>query len=134
MNFLDNLIEKLSAGDMPNHFTRAMGQLIRQAREEAGFSQRDLAEKIYRRQAALSDMENGKMEANASTLTLLSYHLQKPISYFFPDKYSPYKNTDEISDLLKEILIYLNKLDDEDKVRVLAQIKAISKISASRLQ
>lgn len=60
-----------------------MGELIRKAREEAGFSQRELAERIYRCQAALSDMENGKMEPNASTLTLLSHYLNMSITYFF---------------------------------------------------
>ena len=88
MDILENMLEKLTAGDMPNHFTLAMGELIRQAREEARFSQRELADKIYRLQAAFSDMENGKIEPNASTLTFLSYHLNKPISYFFPDRYN----------------------------------------------
>ena len=97
MNIFESLLEKLSAGDMPNHFTRAMGELIHKAREEEGFSQRELAKKIYRRQAALSDMENGKMEPNASTLTFLSYHLNKPISYFFPDRYAPEKNLGELT-------------------------------------
>ena len=128
MNLIDGLLEKLSAGDMPNHFTRAMGELIRQAREEAGFSQRELAEKIYRRQAALSDMENGKMEPNASTLTLLSYHLNKPISYFFPDRYTPEKNLGGLSDLEKEILIYIKQLDESDQVRILVQLSALAKL------
>jgi len=86
MDFPNSLLEKFTSGDMPNHFTRAMGELIRKAREDSGFSQRDLAQKIYRRQAALSEMENGKMEPNTSTLTLLSYHLNKPISYFSPER------------------------------------------------
>ena len=48
MNFHESLFEKHSAGDMPNHFIRAMGVLIRQAREESGDSQRKLADKIFR--------------------------------------------------------------------------------------
>jgi len=118
MNFLDSLLEKLSAGDMPNHFTIAMGKLIRQAREESG----------YRRQAALSDMENGKMEPNASTLTLLSYYLNKPISYFFPDRYTPEKNLGELTDREKEILMYVKQLDKSDQIRILAQLQALSKL------
>lgn len=128
MNTLENMLEKLTAGDMPNHFTRAMGELIRQAREEAGLSQRELAEKIYRRQAALSDIENGKMEPNASTITLLSFHLNKPISYFFPEKYKYENVLEELSDLELEILLYTKKLDSSDQVRILAQIKALSKL------
>ncbi len=71
MKLVDRISEKLAAGDVPNKFTIKMGELIRNAREDSGLSQRELAELIYRRQAALSDMENGKMEPNASTLTLL---------------------------------------------------------------
>jgi transcriptional regulator with XRE-family HTH domain len=129
MNFLESLLEKLSAGDMPNHFTRAMGELIRKAREESGYSQRDLAQKIFRRQAALSDMENGKMEPNASTLTLLSHYLKKPISYFFPDRYTPEKNLGEFSDIEKEILMYVKQLDPNDQIKIQAQIKALSKLN-----
>jgi len=127
MNFIDGLLEKLSAGDIPNHFTRAIGELIRKARKEAGLSQRDLAEKIYRRQAALSDMENGKMEPNSSTLTFLSFHLNKPISYFFPDRYAPEKNVGELSDLEKEIVRYIKKLEVQDQRKMLAQLIALSK-------
>jgi transcriptional regulator with XRE-family HTH domain len=128
MNLIDGLLEKLTAGDMPNHFTRAMGELIRQAREEAGFSQRELSEKIYRRQAALSDMENGKMEPNASTLVYLAFNLNKPISYFFPRPYSPESNLEKLSDLEKEILLYAKKLDQRDQLKIAAQLRALSKI------
>ena len=129
MNLLDSLLEKLSAGDLPNKFTLSMGELIRVARKETGFSQRELAELINRRQAALSDIENGKMEPNASTLTILSYHLNKPISYFFPNRYTPEKNLDEFSDLEKEIIIYIKKIDQDDKIRILAHLKAIFNLS-----
>ena len=126
MKLLDDFLEKFSVGDIPNRFTIGMGELIRKAREEAGFSQRELAERIYRRQAALSDMENGKMEPNASTLTFLSYHLNKPISYFFPNRYKPERMLDDLSELEKEILIYVNKLNRNDQVKILAQLKALS--------
>ncbi|MHA1280750.1 MAG: helix-turn-helix domain-containing protein [Candidatus Helarchaeota archaeon] len=126
MKFLDSLLENLSAGDLPNKFTLAMGKLIRQAREEMGFSQRELASKIYRRQAALSEMENGKMEPSASTLMSLSYHLNKPISYYFPDQFALEKNLGELTDLEKEIIIYAKQLDRRDQVRILVQLKALS--------
>ncbi len=91
MKLLDDFLEIFSVRDIPNRFTIGMGELIRQAREESGFSQRELASKIYRRQAALSDIENGKMEPNTSTLVFLSYNLNKPILYFFPEPYKPEK-------------------------------------------
>ena len=67
----------------PNTDTLFMGKRIREAREEAGFSQEKLAKLIFKRQATLSDIENGKVEVDASTLNLLSYHLRKPFAYFF---------------------------------------------------
>lgn len=126
MKLLDSVLEKLAAGDLPNKFTLRMGELIRKAREEAGFSQRELAERIYRRQAALSDMENGKMEPNASTLVYLAFNLNKPISYFFPKPYSPDSNLKELTEIEKEILIYTKQLENSDQIRILAQIKALS--------
>ena len=125
MKLIDSLLEKLSAGDLPNKFTLKMGELIRKAREESGFSQRELAERIYRRQAALSDMENGKMEPNASTLIYLAFNLNKPISFFFPKEFSPEKDPNDLSDLEKEILIYAKKLDPQDQKRIVAQLRAL---------
>ncbi|MDY6896423.1 MAG: helix-turn-helix transcriptional regulator [Thermotogota bacterium] len=126
MKLKDKISEKFTAGEMPNTFTIRMGELIRKAREEAGFSQRELAELIYRRQAALSDMENGKMEPNASTLVYLALNLNKPISYFFPKPYNPESNLKELTETEKEILIYTKQLEKSDQVRILAQIKALS--------
>lgn len=128
MRFLGNVFEKLSAGDTPNHFTIAMGKLIHHAREEMGFSQRELATKIYRRQTSLSDMENGKMEPNASTLTFLSYHLNKPISYFFPDRYKHESMLGDLSNSVKEILLYAKQLDKSDQVRIIAQLRALTNL------
>jgi transcriptional regulator with XRE-family HTH domain len=128
MRFLENVFEKLSTGNRPNHFTIAMGKLIRHAREEMGFSQRELATKIHRRQAALSDMENGKMEPNASTLTFLSFHLNKPISYFFPDRYKPESMLGDLTDPEKEILMYARQLVKSDQVRIIAQLRALSSL------
>jgi len=71
-------------GEHPNKFTRYMGNQIKTAREEAGFSQEKMAMLIDLRRATLSDIENGKVEIDASTLSLLSYALRKPLIYFFP--------------------------------------------------
>ena len=69
---------------VPNKLTLQMGELVRQAREDAGLSQTELARKIYRRRATVSDIENGKSEMTISTLTLIAASLDKPISYFLP--------------------------------------------------
>lgn len=67
-----------------NVFPMQVGKLIRQAREEIGMTQALLAEVLGRRQASLSEIENGKMEPDASTLGKLATILGKPLDYFFP--------------------------------------------------
>lgn len=128
MNFLDQLLENLNKGSVPNHFTRAMGELIKKAREESGYSQRELASKIYRRQAALSEMENGLMQPDAETLLTLSYYLKKPISYFFPKRYMPEPEEDSLSEEEKSLLMEVRRLDEDDLKRVIAQVRAIAQL------
>lgn len=111
----------------PNKFTIAMGKLIRKAREEAGLSQKELAEKIHRRQATLSDIETGKVEVSTVTLTGLSVVLNKPLSYFFPwfvyrqlkpEKFTPLE--EELLTLFRQIAgDQLQKLSI-DLIRVMA--------------
>jgi len=69
----------------PNDFTIKMGDLVRQGRETIGISQADLAKKLHRRQATISDIENGKSEISILTLAAFAIVLHKPISYFFPE-------------------------------------------------
>jgi len=70
---------------VPNEFTVEMGAMIKKAREEKGLNQSQLAEKLNRRQATISDIENGKIEIGVLTLVLLAMELNKPISYFIPE-------------------------------------------------
>ena len=70
---------------VPNEFTIQLGKLIKKAREEAGFTQSELAEKLFRRQATISDIENGKIDISIITLVQISQVFYKPISYFLPE-------------------------------------------------
>lgn len=128
--FLDSLLNSLSGKNIrPNKFTIGMRELILAAREEAELNQRELAEKIYRRQAALSDMENGKMEPDASTILLMAHALQKPISYFFP---YPWKTTIEftgLSEKEEDLLIQAKRLSPDDLIRLIAQAKALASLT-----
>ncbi len=67
---------------LPNPFSRALGQRIRAARLARGMSQEELAALIQRRRPAISEMENGKMEPDVSTLLHLARALEKPLDYF----------------------------------------------------
>jgi transcriptional regulator with XRE-family HTH domain len=78
--------------------------LVRQARVDSGLSQAELTEKIYRRRATFSNIENGKVVLDTTTIALLAYYLQKPITYFFPA--SLYRNLkqDELTHLEQELI------------------------------
>ena len=61
-----------------------LGEKIRQARLEAGLSQRQLAgEEITRNMLSL--IENGSAKPSVKTLRYLSRRLEKPLSYFLED-------------------------------------------------
>lgn len=131
---LDRLLEWIQ-GDkeyLPNRLTIGMGKLIRQAREESGLTQAEVARRIYRRQASLSNIENGLMEASASTLVYLSGALDKPITYFFPKgimrDLEPEPRTPELS----ELMIQASRLSPEDVIGFTAQIRAFADLHNSR--
>jgi transcriptional regulator with XRE-family HTH domain len=83
----NEFMEKLMNNKLtvPNEFTREMGNLIKAAREAADLNQTQLAEKLSRRQATISEIENGKIEVSILTLVQLAIVFNKPISYFIPD-------------------------------------------------
>jgi transcriptional regulator with XRE-family HTH domain len=112
----------------PNKQTKAMGELIRKAREEAGLSQEQLAEKIYRRRLAVSEMENGKVEISAWTIPLLAHALNKPITYFYPNHVLKQLTPEELSSLEQELLIHFSNISSDhlrevaiDLVKVVSQ-------------
>ncbi len=96
--------------ERPNKFTLFMGEKIRSAREEAGYSQEKLAQLVYLRRATLSDIENGKNEPNTSTFTLLAYYLKKPLAYFLPEYLYHEIKGEDLTPLENELL--LNFRDD----------------------
>ena len=100
-------------GKPPNQYTKAMGELIKKAREEAGFSQEQLAEKIFRKRLAVSEMENGKVEISAWTLLFLAQSLNKPVSYFFPAQLKNEIQPENLTELELELLIHFRNIWDE---------------------
>jgi transcriptional regulator with XRE-family HTH domain len=127
-DFLDRLQGK--KGDVPNSFTFAMGELIRQARIEAKLSQAELAQKAYFRQAAISQIETGKREVSSSDLLYLSYVLNKPITYFFPRGIMWQKEDEQsLTPLEQELLMQVRHLDDDDLRRLIAQARALVELA-----
>ena len=60
-----------------------LGRRIREAREQLGMSQEDLAMKIGRDQRAVSEYENGKRRISVTELPTFAQVLQVPVMYFF---------------------------------------------------
>jgi len=125
--FRDLLDEMLGyKSSTPNKFTFAMGQFIRQARKEAGLSQAELAKAIYIRQASISEIENGKREVSSSELVYLSFALNKPIIYFFPERYVREIEQEKLSPLFHELIIQAQRLSNNDLKRIITQTKALA--------
>jgi transcriptional regulator with XRE-family HTH domain len=73
------MYEKREQDDKMNRHAR---EKIRQAREETGMSQDELAKHIYKTRGAISDIERGRVQITMGDLVLLAGALQKPITYF----------------------------------------------------
>lgn len=119
----------LNRPEKPNNFTRPMGERIKQARLEKGWSQEELAEKIYRRRASLSEMETGKMEVDASTWYLLAWVLEKPLIYFLGERWrQKFAATGlELSSEQQELLKEFNRLESPALKRAaIQQIRALA--------
>jgi transcriptional regulator with XRE-family HTH domain len=123
MAMLSRFLDSFYKGNVPNKFTVGMGELIRKARLEAKMSQAELAQKAHFRQAAISQIEAGKREVTATDLLYLSYSLNKPIIYFFPQWLKLEKSEEgDLTPLEKELLLVSRKLDSDDDLRRLIAI------------
>lgn len=65
----------------PNDHIR---QKLREAREQAAMSQRELAERFGSAQVTISDLERGRTKVNAGDLVRLARILGKSVTYFLP--------------------------------------------------
>ncbi|MCH8093413.1 MAG: helix-turn-helix domain-containing protein [Chloroflexi bacterium] len=120
-------IKKPSATDesFPDALTRDMGKRIRRARDDSGMTQAELAEQISRRQASVSDMENGKMDISAGTLARMANALDKPMTYFFPTWLSDILQPEKLSPEESELLSLAQKLSTEDLRSFIIQVRAL---------
>lgn len=132
---LNKLIDLFAPDEpLPNKFTVYMGERIYDARTEAGISQQELAQKIYKRQAALSDYENGKAIVNSDTLGFLAIILNKPLEYFYPpysyQKTSPEDLSPFEDELIKNFRYHV--VSDEFRKLVIDVIKAIGQFNIDK--
>jgi transcriptional regulator with XRE-family HTH domain len=121
----DKIAEYLNKPILPNKLTEYMGEQIRSARKDAFMSQAELAEGAYMRQAAISDIENGKREINASELMNICMALNKPASSLYPPIFRSLISPDQdISEKQKELLSLTRRIMDEDFERLLIIARA----------
>jgi len=118
----------------PNKFTIYLGNQIQKARLEAGLSQEELSNYIYKRRATVSDIENGKGEVDASTLALLAHILNKPLGYFYPPYLYQEIKQEDLSPLENELLIYFRQIVDETlQEAVIKQVKVFGDFDPKQL-
>jgi len=113
---------------------RDMGQKIRRAREGADMTQADLATRIQRRQASLSDIENGKMEASPGTLVRIASALNKPIAHFFPDWAVSKIKPEDLSPMQQELLTNASMLTKDEMENIIIQVRALAHRNDLRYQ
>ena len=131
----EKIIEMLAYKEpRPNKYTIFLGNQIQKARLEAGLSQEELSEYIYKRRATVSDIENGKGEVDASTLALLAHILKKPLGYFYPPYLYQELKQEDLSPLENELLLQFRKIVDDTLQEVaIKQVKAMGEFDPTQL-
>jgi transcriptional regulator with XRE-family HTH domain len=132
---LDKFLDYLAYGEPhPNDFTRYLGEQIKKAREESKMSQKELAGLIHKRQATVSDIENGKGEVDTSTLALLAHVLNKPFGYFYPWFLYKEIKQESLTPLENELIIQFRKIwDDTLRKLVIDQVRIVGEYNPKDL-
>lgn len=106
---------------------KGIGNRIREAREQKGWTQTQLAKAVYKSQGNISDYERGRLAINAVDLMLIALHLEKPITFFFPKKVTGVTQGD-LTDKEKELIHYTQDIPDEMFELLLHQAKKYREI------
>ena len=97
---------------------KLFGARIKQAREERGISQEELARLLSRDQRAISEYENGKRRLAAIDLPALAKVLDVSLLYFFEDAAN-------IHDLDQTLLQEFHRLSTPEMRKVLIEIARV---------
>jgi transcriptional regulator with XRE-family HTH domain len=100
-----------------------IGARIRQARERAGMSQKDLAFAVGKDQKAISEYENGSRKMYAVELATFAQVLHVSISFFLPVEFE----TDNLDTLLLSEFHSLSS--DADKQDLINTVRSIVQIA-----
>lgn len=100
--------------------------MIRQAPEDKGMMQSGQAEISYLKQSSISKIEAGTRSVAAEEILYLSYALDKPIIYFFPEEFSYELRENRLSVLEKELLMHVRRLENDDLRKLIVQARALA--------
>ncbi len=109
-----------------------IGEKIRQARKEKGWTQSQLAEAVDKSQNNISDYERGRLEISVVDLMLIALALEKPITYFVPPRVRG-ANPDDLTDKEKELIHYASEIPDELFELLLDQAKKYREITYNKI-
>lgn len=96
-------------------------KVIREKRKALGWTQKELAEKIFSTQQAVARWENSVTEPNLDSLTALSRALGTPVSHF-------------LDNVVVEFLALYRSLSTEDAVRTIDYMKLLKRQENERNQ
>ena len=122
--FLESIKDESS--NLPNKYTIALGDRIREARLEAGLSQADLARKANFRQSSISKIESGVRSVSSEEILYFSYALDKPILYFFPEEFQEQINLEDLTILEQDLLVQARRLHLDDLRKLISQARAVA--------
>ncbi|EGP5691065.1 helix-turn-helix transcriptional regulator [Enterococcus faecium] len=100
-------------------------KVIREKRKALGWTQKELAEKIFSTQQAVARWENSVTEPNLYSLTALSRALGTPVSHFLDNVVVDYE---------EEFLALYRSLSTEDAVRTIDYMKLLKRQENERNQ
>ncbi|OTP23346.1 transcriptional regulator [Enterococcus sp. 5B7_DIV0075] len=101
-------------------------KVIREKRKALGWTQKELAKKIFSTQQAVARWENSVTEPNLDSLTALSRALGTPVSHFLDNVV--------VEDYEEEFLALYRSLSTEDAVRTIDYMKLLKRQENERNQ
>lgn len=106
----------------PTDLNDKIVERIKIARNERGFTQKNLADELNKTPAAISDMERGKVQVSAVELYLLAKMLDKPVEYFFGEDFG--------GTAIQDIIAVTRLQDNETKTNTIEIARMIMELNS----
>jgi transcriptional regulator with XRE-family HTH domain len=117
-----------------SNFVLMMGDKIREARNERGWSQQRLAEAARLRRATINDIENGKTNPTIDTLLLISGALDLPLITLIPLPPEERAKADELPDWIRKALKHMKDINNKSTQRqIIAMLEAAADVEIKEI-